>query len=550
MHNPQGGRLIAAIFRALLQVRVNCNALAAEPGAYLQAVYWRICGKKLRARHRFSALKGMTPHAYALWRVTRERQQVVANAASWDLGTPIVVVVDCRRSAKDVDRTVASISGLARGKVHIVLLGAAASEGQCVTHMASIHELGGWLRAFGQRTEQDAPWVIAMAAGDQLSTFALPIYAQARRRTPQAQLFYADDDLIGPDGRRSNPYFKPRWNPELFKHHDYIRDSCLFACDPDKVTADWPRSALPIDGMPVHIPHVLHHRQCRPLPQRPSFPSLSENLPHVSVVVPTRNAVDLMRVCMEGLAKTQYPSFDVTVIDNDSDDPEALSFLEELGTSGVRIEHSPGVFNYAAMHNKVVPMLAGPLVCLLNNDIEITDPDWLRIMAAQCQRDEVGAVGAKLLYPDGAIQHAGIVTGVGGGAGHAHRMQPANSEGYFDRANLPQFISAVTAACLVVRKDRFEAVGGFDSENFAVAFNDVDLCLKLNARGWQSFYEPRACLVHHESKSRGLDKAGPQKARFDGELAALKRIWATDRGNDPYHHPELSQFGERFVVRL
>jgi GT2 family glycosyltransferase len=200
--------------------------------------------------------------------------------------------------------------------------------------------------------------------------------------------------------------------------------------------------------------------------------------------------------------------------------------------------------NAAAVHAR------GELLCFLNNDIEILDPDWLSFMASQAVRSDLGAVGARLLYPDRSVQHAGVVTGVGGGAAHAHRFQREEEVGYFFRDRLPQRVSAVTAACLVVAKDKFEAVGGFDEQDFPVAFNDVDLCLKLNAKGWHSFYEPRAVLIHHESKSRGSDSAKENRARFAAELAALKRHWGTDRLRDPYHHPHLSPFCEQFRIAV
>jgi GT2 family glycosyltransferase len=172
------------------------------------------------------------------------------------------------------------------------------------------------------------------------------------------------------------------------------------------------------------------------------------------------------------------------------------------------------------------------------------------MMATQALRDDVGAVGAQLLYPDGRVQHAGVVIGVGNAAGHAHRFVAPGDMGYFRRHALPQFTSAVTAACLVVARERFLAVGGLDAQSFPVAFNDVDLCLRLNQRGWQSLYEPRAVLVHHESVSRGLDLDPVGAARFAGELAALQRIWHTDRIVDPYHHPQLSRAAEQFSIAL
>ena len=187
---------------------------------------------------------------------------------------------------------------------------------------------------------------------------------------------------------------------------------------------------------------------------------------------------------------------------------------------------------------------------LLNNDIEVREAGWLATMATQALRPEVGAVGARLLYPDGRIQHAGVVIGVGNAAGHAHRFLHPDEEGYFQRHSLPQFTAAVTAACLVVEREKFLAVGGLNETDFAVAFNDVDLCLRLNQKGWQSLYEPRATLIHHESVSRGLDRDSVGSARFSGELAALKRLWKTDEIYDPYHHPHLSRASEQFAVAL
>jgi GT2 family glycosyltransferase len=187
---------------------------------------------------------------------------------------------------------------------------------------------------------------------------------------------------------------------------------------------------------------------------------------------------------------------------------------------------------------------------MLNNDVSMTDPDWLHHLVRQARKPEVGAVGARLHYPDGTVQHAGVVLGVGGGAAHAHRGLPPGEPGYFHRADLPQFVSAVTAACLVVKRDKFLAVGGLDEDAFAVAFNDVDLCVRLNAAGWQSLYEPRAQLLHHESKSRGTDLTPEKKARFAGELARLKQRWQTDQSVDPFHHPALSRFSDTFVIDL
>ena len=268
------------------------------------------------------------------------------------------------------------------------------------------------------------------------------------------------------------------------------------------------------------------------------------------MIVPTRNRVDLLRTCLEGVIRTQYPEIEIIVVDNDSDDPATLTYLAELDPTKVRVLRHPGPFNYSTINNRAAASTQGKLLCLLNNDIEVIHPDWLAIMATQALRDEVGAVGAQLLYPDGRVQHAGVVLGVGNAAGHAHRFIRPDAEGYFRRHALPQFASAVTGACLVVSRNKFDSVGGLDERNFAVAYNDVDLCLRLNQRGWQSLYEPRAVLIHHESVSRGNDRDPVGAARFAKELAALQRIWKTDEIVDPYHHPQLSRASEQFAMEF
>jgi GT2 family glycosyltransferase len=277
---------------------------------------------------------------------------------------------------------------------------------------------------------------------------------------------------------------------------------------------------------------------------------LADPAPLVSVIIPTRNHLGLLRTSVEGVRRAAYPRLETVVIDNDSDDPGTLDYLSTLEREGMMVLRMPGAFNYSALNNAAVDRASGAFLCFLNNDVEMIDRDWLAVLVRQALRPEIGAVGARLLYPDRTIQHAGVFTGIGGGAGHGHRFQRADDPGYFDRARLPQQVSAVTAACLVVARDKFLAVGGFDEETFPVAFNDVDLCLKLNARGWQSLYEPRATLIHHESKSRGDDRARPNRLRFAAELAALKRKWHTDANSDPYHHPQLSRFSEQFVVAV
>jgi O-antigen biosynthesis protein len=201
------------------------------------------------------------------------------------------------------------------------------------------------------------------------------------------------------------------------------------------------------------------------------------------------------------------------------------------------------MINFAARESR------GELLCLLNNDTEVLGAAWLTELVRYAVRPHVGAVGAKLLYRDGSIQHAGIVIGIGDAAGHAHRSLPAGDPGYFRMAHVPHYVSAVTAACLVIDKSKFDLVGGFDEE-LAVAFNDVDFCLKVKAAGWQNVYVPHAVLLHYESKSRGNDASRRNASRFRRELQLLQERWATKTYDDPVHNPNLDRYNETFVVNM
>jgi GT2 family glycosyltransferase len=504
-----------------LRLRVYLDAARLAPRRFALATWWRIVGKRVRARGQFAALLSASRHAYDVW-------------AKWESLPP----------------------GLAAGPPLVALVGAGPAGADT---LASLTAEGIPVIADAGEAPEGS-WMLVLQSGDRLAGGAGAIY-RAAAAAGLADIVYADDDLLDARGRRHRPHFKPQWNAELFRHHDFLTGACMVrtgvlsgarGSDPAALI----RAVLAASvTSPQHLPHVLHHRRDRPQPIIPARPKLSDgaDLPSVSVIIPTRNRVELLRACTDGLARTRYPAMEIIIVDNGSDESETLAWLQEWSLrdpSRHRVLPAPGPFNYSALNNRAARQATGTLLCLLNNDIEVLEPDWLEIMARQALREEVGAVGAQLLYPDGRIQHAGVVLGVGNAAGHAHRLLRPEQEGYHRRHSLPHFVSAVTAACLVVRRDRFEAVDGLDETNFAVAFNDVDLCLRLNRQGWQSFYEPRATLVHHESVSRGFDRDPVGGARFAGELAALKRIWSTETLVDPWHHPQLSRASERFALGL
>jgi O-antigen biosynthesis protein len=538
--------------RLFLSLRVHADAFRSDPRGYLQAVGWRARGLKLRSRHRFAALTGRSPNAYALWMLKEEpRARAAAACADANAAASIFIVIDCSISEDGLDDTLSSLNGPGPCGT-IVIVGAAARPGTFA--VARSRDLA----AFAPTSDI---WICPVQPGDRLCPRAVGIYAAAAAEAgTTSDIVYADDDLMGPDGHRHSPHLKPAWNPELFEHHDFISGAGIVRVNggvlrtlPDD---GWQRAlfehGLISGGTPKHLPLVLHHRTQRPDPVLPAKPTdLGQSpTPSVSVIIPTRNKIDLLRNCLDGLYGTAYPSLEVIVVDNETNEPEALAYLKSLERKGIAILPMSGKFNFSALNNAAVRSASGEFLCFLNNDVEILDPDWLALLVRQAVRTEIGAVGARLLYPDGTIQHAGVSIGIGGGAGHVHRFQRQDEPGYFERTRLPQRVSAVTAACLVVARTKFLAVGGFDEVDFPVAFNDVDLCLKLNAQGWQSFYEPRATLIHHESKSRGKDSDKANRSRFAAELAALKRKWLTDIKHDPYHHLHLSRFSEQFCIAL
>jgi len=529
---------------AFLLLVVHIEAMLAHPVLYGRSLWWYLIGKRMRARLHLAPLLGQTPHAFALWLARNGALPPVEQSAK----PPRIVAL-----IQDGEGSAATLASLLAESI----------EARVVSAVSDIE----WAISDGKS------WIMPVANGDIIASGAGGYYRAAAARAPEnCRVIYADDDLIDRKGRRHKPHFKPDWNSELFRHFDYVTGAALVRAarapsikghEPDwaaRLVTEAVDDSERENGAIIHTHHILHHRRSRPAPRLPLAQRLparaQETLPRVSVLVPTRNRVDLLANCLEGLSRTEYPQApEIIVIDNGSDDPATLAYLAQLDPAAARVLRDDGPFNFAAINNRAVQQASGALLCFLNNDIEIEETGWLAAMARQAVRPDVGAVGAQLLYPDGRIQHAGVVIGIGGAAAHAHRLLKPDEEGYFHRHALPQFVSAVTAACMVVDRTKFDAVGGFDAERFAVSFNDVDLCLRLGARGWRSLYEPRARLVHHESVSRGLDRDKTGAARQAREAAFLNDLWNTRLATqgatpDPFHHPHLSRLSEHFVPAL
>ncbi len=444
-------------------------------------------------------------------------------------------------------------------------------------------------------------WIALMDHDDLLPEDALLRVAECVRAHPRAQLVYSDEDKVDDQGHRSDPYFKPDWNLDLFRSHNMfshlgvlrtalVREVGGFRQGLEG-SQDWDLVLRCVERIApsqiVHIPRVLYHwrihvqstaksMDAKPYAavageraldehfQRLGIQAKAEYLgygyrvryalpsppPLVSLIIPTRNALALVRQCIESIQRrTEYPNWEIILVDNGSDDPAALAYFERLAQQpNLRVLRDDRPFNYSALNNQAVAMARGELVALVNNDIEVMSPGWLSEMVSLAMQPGVGAVGARLWYPDMTLQHGGVILGPGGCAVHAHKALPRGLNGYAGRAALIQSFSAVTAACLVVRKSLYVQVGGLDEVNLSVAFNDVDFCLRLREAGYRNVWTPYAELLHHESATRGEDVAPEKRERFERELAFMQQRWGALIDHDPAYSPNLTLLLEDFSL--
>jgi GT2 family glycosyltransferase len=277
--------------------------------------------------------------------------------------------------------------------------------------------------------------------------------------------------------------------------------------------------------------------------------ALPAHPPLVSLIIPTRNAHELVRQCVHSIrALTTYKNYEIILIDNGSDEPESLMYFSRLALeSNITVLRDDGPFNYSALNNRAVKQARGELVGLINNDIEVVTPEWLEEMVSLALQPGVGAVGARLWYPDDRLQHGGVILGIGGVAGHSHKYLPKGEHGYFGRASLTQEMLAVTAACLVIRKTIFEQVNGLDETNLKIAFNDVDFCLRVRDAGYVNVWTPFAELYHHESATRGTEDTDLKRARFKTEINYMHSRWP-DLEKDYAYNPNLTLEHEDFSL--
>jgi O-antigen biosynthesis protein len=449
-----------------------------------------------------------------------------------------------------------------------------------------VHSVGG-----GDSRETALNDAIALAEGefvfllgvrDATASDCFAMFAEALADSDDVDVVYADEDHIDQEGERSSPILKPAWSPDLLLSTDYLGRAVAYRRSLVKELGGFRPGfgiaaehdlALRVTERArriVHLPGIAYHRRSdgatyRSTTEPGSARAIADALkrrgepsaiieegpvrgfrnvrhpitrsPLISIVIPFRDEPGLLATCAASIrANPGYARFELVLVDNDSELPETFALIDRLlEQPAVRLVQAPGPFNWSAINNQAVRECNGEMLLFMNNDIEARKPRWLDALVSHAIRPEVGAVGARLLYPDGSIQHAGVVVGLGGLAAHVMRGLPGDKPGYLGMAVMTRNATAVTGACMLTRRDLFESLGGFD-ETLPASFNDVHYCLSLVAAGYLIVYSPLCELVHHESRTRGhIEEAIAVRMILDrwGEMIAE---------GDPYHNPLLSKW--------
>lgn len=469
-------------------------------------------------------------------------------------------------------------------------------------------------RSTNGHISQSSNDALAMASGDfialldhddLLASHALLEVAIFINKYPNTDFIYSDEDKIDEDGYFRDPYFKPEWSPDTFlskmytSHLGIYRTSLIRSIGGFRLNFEGSQDydlvlrVTEVTSNIAHIPDVLYHWRIHPASTASTTSNtkpyayevaklaIKESLirrgevghvhdvqgylghyliryelpkrPKVSIIIPSRDQGKILNQCLLSIvSKSTYENYEILLIDNGTTDLESLTLIKhwqkELA-SKLRVIEYDIPFNYSRLCNFGANQASGEYLLFLNNDTEVISNDWIEAMLEQAMRKTIGAVGAKLLYPDYTIQHAGVVLGLGGVAAHSHRMFHADEPGYYCCLKTVSNYSAVTGACLMLDRNIFFDVNGFD-EVLSVAYNDIDLCLKVLESGYYNVYIPHAELLHHESKSRGLDNEGEKLKRFNEEKNFLIQKWRAYINNDPFYSPHLTRCYENFSIKI
>lgn len=435
---------------------------------------------------------------------------------------------------------------------------------------------------------------------DELNPNALKEVVNILNLNPSLDLIYSDEDKIDEDGTRFDPHFKTDWAPDTFMSMNYI---CHFTVLRKKIVEEVGGFRLGYEGAQdydlflrvtektneiAHIPQILYHWRTLETSTAKNLESknysyiagkkaltdalkrreikgkvIEENNLYsiqyditgeekISIIIPTKDQYEILKICLDSIyINSTYSNYEVIVVNNNSVSHETFDLFEEYKRkySNFKVVDNNIRFNYSKLNNDAVNIASGEYIVLLNNDIEVITPNWLELMLGYAKLDHIGAVGAKLLYPDNTLQHCGVVLGIGGVAGHTHKYASQNDMGYYARLMVPYNYSAVTAACLMVNKEKFLEVDGLE-EKLEVAFNDVDFNLKLINAGYYNIVLPKVQLYHHESKSRGHEDTPEKIQRFNKEATYMKNKWSSILKNDPFYNENFSLDSEQIKLKF
>lgn len=438
---------------------------------------------------------------------------------------------------------------------------------------------------------------------DTLPCFALYEVVKTINNNSDVEFIYSDEDILDSKYERKNPYFKPDFSPDTLRSSNYI---CHLSVLKKTLIDEIGKFRAEFDGaqdydmilratekakLIVHIPKILYHwrahenstsqntdsksyafiagkkaieEQLKRLNIKGNVELLETpgtykvnyeiiNNPLVSIIIPNKDSIQDLNKCISSVLKSTYNNYEIIIVENNSENKETFDFynkLEENNKNVHVVKYEKKGFNFSEINNFGRKFAKGEYILLLNNDVEVISENWIEEMLGICQQKNVGIVGAKLLYPDNSVQHAGVIIGIGGVAGHIHKNIKDSDPGYFSRAVIVNNFSAVTAACLLVKTNVFDEVGGLD-ETLEVAFNDVDFCMKVREKGYLVVYTPFAKLYHFESKSRGNEDTKEKKNRFSNEIARFKEKWQEElEQGDPYFNKNFRLDDYLFVIDI
>lgn len=512
-------------------------------------------GRGADANRVLADILGATPLGrYHEWRARNwrelDRTGLEAGRDGWRRGPQIRVIVHAadEKAAEAFDATLASLQRQTYPNWSLAVAGTETTYrgGRPAFHVEDNARAAGLWEGL-----EAADIVFPVVAGDVVADYAMAALVEFASGRPDCSMFYADEDSIDAERRHVAPELKPDWSPIFHKARPYVGRAVYFRRQALEAHAGLPSAALlrpstwqtlfAEEAGPVgHIRRILLTKPRTPAESRApvAVAKPAKERATATLIVPTRDRADLLAACLAGLEKTQPRDFDLLIVDNGSREPATRDLLDRAGEHAwARVLDLAGPFNFSALCNRAAELAQGRVLVFLNNDTVAMGSDWLANLTSWAVRPDVGAVGAKLVYPSGRLQHAGLVLGLDGYAAHIDLGEGAAHRGYLDRFTVPHEVSAVTGACLAVEKDKFDAIGGFDAERYPVELGDVDLCLRLRQRGWKTVFTPQAVLTHHESATRGRSHVAKRYAK---ERRHFLESWNDAVLDDPFFHPALS----------